>query len=174
MAGGVINLGQVAFVDKGVYSSSVTYKRFNFIVTDDSCYLSLKDGNIGHAITDSTWWKCLAKGSQATEAAKKALEATNKALEAVQKAEAAIVQATQQAANANSAQVVPMPPLTQPTASFLKLKRNFPTFGNFFRKSELPQKPHKTLMTLFRRLMVSMCLPEYPQHLLFKKRLMLS
>ena len=67
MAGGVINLGQVAFVDKGVYSSSVTYKRFNFIVTDDSCYLSLKDGNIGHAITDSTWWKCLAKGSQATE-----------------------------------------------------------------------------------------------------------
>ena len=29
-------------------------------------------------------------------------------------------------------QVVPMPPLTQPTASFLKLKRNFPTFGNFF------------------------------------------
>lgn len=103
MAGGVINLGQVAFVDKGVYSSSVTYKRFNFIVTDDSCYLSLKDGNIGHAVTDSTWWKCLAKGSQATEAAKKALEATNKALEAVQKAEAAIVQATQQAANANSA-----------------------------------------------------------------------
>lgn len=50
MAGGVINLGQVAFVDKDVYSSSVTYKRFNFIVTDDSCYLSLKDGNIGHAL----------------------------------------------------------------------------------------------------------------------------
>lgn len=98
-----IPLGKVAFTDKGSYSSTVKYARLDFIVTDDSCYLSLKDENTGHAITETAWWRCIAKGSQATEAAVKALDATNKALEAVKKAEAAVVQATQQAANANSA-----------------------------------------------------------------------
>lgn len=103
MATGEMNLGQVAFVDKGIYDIGTTYKRFNFVVTDDSCYLSLNDNNTGHPVTDTAWWKCIAKGSQATEAAVKALDATNKALEAVKKAEAAVVQATQQAANASSA-----------------------------------------------------------------------
>lgn len=77
MATGEINLGQVAFVDKGAYATGTTYKRFNFVVTDDSCYLSLKDNNIGHPVTDTAWWKCLANGKPATEAARKALaEAT--------------------------------------------------------------------------------------------------
>lgn len=98
-----IPLGKVAFTDRGSYSSTVKYARLDFIVTDDSCYLSLKDENAGHAITETAWWRCIAKGSQATEAAVKALDATNKALETVKKAEAAVVQATQQAANASSA-----------------------------------------------------------------------
>lgn len=91
MAGGTINLGQVAFVDKGAYSSTATYKKFNFVTTEDSCYLSLKDDNVGHAVTELTWWKCLAKGTQATDAAKKALSAADKA--------------SQEASNANSASV---------------------------------------------------------------------
>lgn len=103
MAGGTINLGQVAFVDKGAYSSTVAYKRFNFVVTEDSCYLSLKDANTGHAVTDTTWWKCLAKGSQATEAAKKALEAMNECNGAIDRAEAVIVRAGKAETNANAA-----------------------------------------------------------------------
>lgn len=80
MPDGIINLGQVAFVDKGTYSDTVKYKRFHFVVTDDSCYLSLADDNIGHPVSDVTWWRCIANGKQATEAAKKALlEATRAA-----------------------------------------------------------------------------------------------
>lgn len=103
MAGGTINLGQVAFVDKGAYSSTATYKKFNFVTTEDSCYLSLKDTNVGHDVTDTAWWKCLAKGTQATEAAKKALEAMNSCNEVVKRAEAAIVKAETGGTNANAA-----------------------------------------------------------------------
>lgn len=98
-----IPLGKVAFTDKGNYSNTVKYARLDFIVTDDSCYLSLKDENTGHALTDAIWWRCIAKGSQATEAAVKALDATNKALETIKEAKTVIVQVTQQIANASSA-----------------------------------------------------------------------
>ena len=93
MAEGNIRLGKVAFVDKGTYSSATTYNTFDFITTDDSCYLCIKDGNKGHALTETTWWKCIARGTTATAAAKKAVEATNnanaKANEAHEKAEEA-------------------------------------------------------------------------------------
>ena len=62
MAEGNIRLGKVAFVDKGTYSSATTYNTFDFITTDDSCYLCIKDGNKGHALTETTWWKCIARG----------------------------------------------------------------------------------------------------------------
>ena len=55
MAEGNIRLGKVAFVDKGTYSSATTYNTFDFITTDDSCYLCIKDGNKGHALTETTW-----------------------------------------------------------------------------------------------------------------------
>ena len=63
MAEGNIRLGKVAFVDKGTYSSATTYNTFDFITTDDSCYLCIKDGNKGHALTETTWWKCIARGT---------------------------------------------------------------------------------------------------------------
>lgn len=103
MAGGTINLGQVAFVDKGVYSGEATYRRFNFVVTEDSCYLSLKDQNTGHPVTDAAWWRCLAKGSQATEAARKALEAVNNCTEVIQRAETITARAERAEVNANAA-----------------------------------------------------------------------
>ena len=68
-----IVLGKVAFVDKGVYATASTYNTFDFVVTDDSCYLCVKDGNKNHPLTDTAWWKCIARGTQATEAAKTAL-----------------------------------------------------------------------------------------------------
>lgn len=88
-----IRLGKVAFVDKGTYSSATTYNTFDFITTDDSCYLCIKDGNKGHALTETTWWKCIARGTTATAAAKKAEDAAKlaneKANEAHEKAEEA-------------------------------------------------------------------------------------
>lgn len=98
-----IVLGKVAFVDKGVYSAANTYNTFDFVVTEDSCFLCVKDGNKGNALTDTAWWKCIAKGAQATAAATKALEVTNKALETITKAENVIALTTQQGANASSA-----------------------------------------------------------------------
>lgn len=81
-----IFLGKVAFTDAGAYASGTSYDRFDFITTDDSCYLSVKDENKGHALTDTAWWKCIARGTQATEAAKTALQEANKAIEATRNA----------------------------------------------------------------------------------------
>lgn len=81
-----ILLGKVAFTDAGSYASGTTFDRFDFITTDDSCYLSVKDENKGHALTDTAWWKCIARGTQATEAAKTALQEANKAIEATRNA----------------------------------------------------------------------------------------
>lgn len=66
-----IPLGKVAFTDAGSYNAGKTYKRFDFVDTEDSSYLSLQDNNKGHAVTETAWWKCLARGTKATEAAKK-------------------------------------------------------------------------------------------------------
>ena len=81
-----IFLGKVAFTDASAYASGTSYDRFDFITTDDSCYLSVKDENKGHALTDTAWWKCIARGTQATEAAKTALQEANKAIEATRNA----------------------------------------------------------------------------------------
>lgn len=81
-----ILLGKVAFTDAGAYAAGTTFDRFDFITTDDSCYLSVKDNNVGHALTDTAWWKCIARGTQATEAAKTALQEANKAIEATKNA----------------------------------------------------------------------------------------
>lgn len=100
---GEMNLGQVAFVDKGTYATGTNYKRFNFITTDDSCYLSLKDNNIGHPVTDTAWWKCIANGKQATEAAREALTRANEAAQGASLANAAAVRAGNAATKAGQA-----------------------------------------------------------------------
>lgn len=101
-----IPLGKVAFTDKGSYSSTVKYARLDFIVTDDSCYLSLKDENAGHALTETTWWKCLANGKQATEAAKKALAEATRASNAADNTYGAAQAASDAATRANSSALV--------------------------------------------------------------------
>ena len=88
-----ILLGKIAFTDAGAYSSEETYDRFDFITTDDSCYLSVKDENKGHALTDTAWWRCIANGKAATVAAKKALEEASKASEEASNANSASVRA---------------------------------------------------------------------------------
>lgn len=100
---GEMNLGQVAFVDKGAYATGTTYKRFNFATTDDSCYLSLKDNNKGNPVTDGIWWKCIANGKQATEAAREALTRANEAAQAASNATAAAIRAGSAATKAEQA-----------------------------------------------------------------------
>ena len=97
-----IRLGKVAFVDKGTYSSATTYNTFDFITTDDSCYLCIKDGNKGHALTETTWWKCIARGTTATAAAKKAEDAAKLANEKATAADSAAGKAVEATNNANA------------------------------------------------------------------------
>lgn len=96
-----IPLGKVAFTDKGTYSNTVKYGRLDFIVTEDSCYLSVKDENIGHPVTDGTWWKCIANGKPATEAARKALAEASRASNAADNLIGAAATAEQAATRAN-------------------------------------------------------------------------
>lgn len=101
MAEGDLRLGKVAFVDKGTYSASTTYNTFNFVVTEDSCYLCVKDANKGHDLTDTAWWKCLANGKPATEATKRALVVIADAVEKTTLANNAAVRAGSAAGLAN-------------------------------------------------------------------------
>lgn len=101
MANGRIPLGKVAFLDRGTYSDTAKYMKFDFITTADSTYYSKQDNNTGHPLTDKSWWGCLASGAGATEAAEKAMEATQKADEAATKANDKAVKANEAAVNAN-------------------------------------------------------------------------
>ena len=102
MAQGVRRVGKVSFVDKGAHSMEDPYTRFNFVVDEDSCYLSLQDNNVGHPLTDKAWWKCIANGKPATEAAKKAIVAINDAIKATERTIAAIDDAGRATSRATS------------------------------------------------------------------------
>lgn len=102
MAEGKLILGKVAFVDKGTYSAAITYNTFDFVVTEDSCYLCVKDGCKGIALTDTTWWKCIARGTQATAAAKNANDAANLANQKAGAADSAAGNAVLATNNANA------------------------------------------------------------------------
>lgn len=73
-------LGKVAFsyIAEG-YRSDYNFDIFDFITTEDSCYLSVSQNNRGNNLNDITKWVCIAKGSQATAAARAALEAASAA-----------------------------------------------------------------------------------------------
>lgn len=69
------NLGQVAFFDKGLFSLSETYTKWDFVTTTDSTYLCVSETPIiGKEVTNTTYWKCIADGKPATLAATLAAE----------------------------------------------------------------------------------------------------
>lgn len=103
MAEGNKILGKVAFRDKGTYNTATPYSIFNYIVTEDSCYLSLKDNNTGHPVIDTAWWKCLANGKQATAAAREALSKASEAAQAASNATSAAIKAGSAATKADQA-----------------------------------------------------------------------
>ena len=102
MAEGDLRLGKVAFVDREAYSAATTYNTFDFAVTEDSCDRLIKDGFKGIALTDTTWWKCIARGTQATAAANNANNAANLANQKAGAADSAAGNAISATNNANA------------------------------------------------------------------------
>lgn len=63
-------IARVAFMDKGAYSAITEYSKWDFVTTADSTYLYIGESPaIGKPVTDTAYWKCIADGKQATEAA---------------------------------------------------------------------------------------------------------
>lgn len=63
-------IARVAFMDRGVYSGVTEYNKWDFVTTEDSTYLYIGESSaIGKPVTDTAYWKCIADGKQATEAA---------------------------------------------------------------------------------------------------------
>jgi len=72
-----INLGRVAFLDRGVYSPTESYNKWDFVTTVDSCYLYINtEPSIGEPITNTAYWKCIADGKPSTLAAAAAAAVT--------------------------------------------------------------------------------------------------
>lgn len=71
-------MGWVGFIEvPGGYRGDYTYRRMNYITTEDSCYVSKADNNKGNPLTDTTKWVCIANGKPATTAAQTCLERIN-------------------------------------------------------------------------------------------------
>ena len=63
-------IARVAFMDRGVYSGVAEYSKWDFVTTEDSTYLYIGETPAtGKPVTDTAYWKCIADGKQATEAA---------------------------------------------------------------------------------------------------------
>ena len=135
-----IVLGKVAFVDKGVYATASTYNTFDFVVTDDSCYLCVKDGNKNHPLTDkaneatrnaiSAAGLANAKALEAGKQADLAGRASDEALAAAVEAEAMISEGNAQIASMKAAeQSLMSQALLAPTRMELKYVKRI-TLGN--------------------------------------------
>lgn len=104
MAGNLsIDLGKVAISPKGAYSAATTYERLDLVSHNNGAYLSIKDGNTNHAVTDKTWWFCVVSAEEALTAAANANSAKEQALQMANAANTAAGNANTQAASASAA-----------------------------------------------------------------------
>ena len=76
-----IDLGKVAISPKGAYSTATTYERLDLVSHNNGAYLSIKDGNTNHAVTDKAWWFCVVSAEEALTAAANANAAKEQALQ---------------------------------------------------------------------------------------------
>jgi hypothetical protein len=98
----------VIFNDAGTLDTSKSYGIFEFVTTEDSCYLSLYDNNSGADYLDSTKWKCIANGKPATLAAERAntaADAANSSRTAIEKNESARITAENERITAENARI---------------------------------------------------------------------
>ena len=58
-------LGKVAFSFEGDYAVGTTYKKKSVVFDGESSYISITDNNKGNALSDTTKWKYLCRGSSA-------------------------------------------------------------------------------------------------------------
>lgn len=102
-------LGKVTFsyIEEG-YSEDYNFGIFDFITTEDSCYLSIAENNKGKGLTNTSYWRCIASGKEATAAAREALTAAGKANSAYQSASQQATYAKQQGDYAKSVAEHPM------------------------------------------------------------------
>lgn len=54
--------GKVSIVFKGAYSSTTTYEVLDVVSANGGSYISIKNNNVGNALTNATAWLMLAKG----------------------------------------------------------------------------------------------------------------
>lgn len=72
-------LGPTGIVPAGNYDPEKTYRFLEMVYAAPSSYVSKKDNNVGHPVTDTEWWQLSLDGSQSEAAAEAAREAANKA-----------------------------------------------------------------------------------------------
>lgn len=100
-----IDLGKVAISPKGAYSTATTYERLDLVSHNNGAYLSIKDGNTNHAVTDKAWWFCVVSAEEALTAAANANAAKEQALQMANAANTAAGNANTQAAAASAATI---------------------------------------------------------------------
>jgi hypothetical protein len=98
-----IDLGKVGITPRGSFDEKTSYERLDLVRKNNGAYLSLKDDNIGHAVTDTSWWFCVVSADEALSAAASANEAATTALNSANSANTAAGNAATQAAAASSA-----------------------------------------------------------------------
>ena len=62
-----VRLGKICLTPRGQYGSSTTYERLDLVRDGANAYVSLSDGNIGHAVSDSYYWMLLVNGAYLLE-----------------------------------------------------------------------------------------------------------
>lgn len=84
-------LGRTGLIPAGDYSPEKTYGFLNMVYAAPSAYVSKKDNNTGHPVTDTEWWMLSIDGSQNAEATEAARQAATTALEAAAAAAPVVV-----------------------------------------------------------------------------------
>jgi hypothetical protein len=96
------DIGKVAVRPMGVWSATESYERLDLVYQGNSTYVSLKDGNAGHAVTDTEWWQRVVDGDTASAAAQSATEAAASANTAADSANKEATEAGTQSARAKT------------------------------------------------------------------------
>ena len=95
-----VNLGRVAYVNKGAYSASTTYTKYDVVSYNNGSYVYWNDADTsGNEPTNATYWKVMLDPTALNTAVTNANTATTQANAARDQATAAAAAATTAAAN---------------------------------------------------------------------------
>lgn len=81
-----VNLGRVAYVHKGAYSSSTTYTKYDVVTYNNGSYVYWNDANSsGKVPTNTTYWRVMLDPTSLNQAVTNANTAAAEASSAVDK-----------------------------------------------------------------------------------------